>query len=264
MELVEQRGVFSGQTLRVISALMVREMITRYGRSVGGYFWAIAEPVGMIILLSLAFSQFLRLPPLGTSFPLFYATGFLPFLFYSTINAMTSTAVHANAPLMKFPGVLPLDTIFARAILQFLTMIIVSLVILVCFSFLQSEPIRVNLSLFMLACVSATILGLGGGTLNVVLFAFFPFYRNVWDIISRPLFLVSGIFYTIESMPVNVQTILLYNPLVHVTGAAHRAFFPVYDADFVILAYPIGLGVFMFILGTALLLRHRSFVIENP
>ncbi len=71
MHTVSSRPKF--QTLRVIFALMVREMATRYGRSWGGYFWALAEPVGTIAILSLAFSQFIRTPALGDSFMLFYA-----------------------------------------------------------------------------------------------------------------------------------------------------------------------------------------------
>ncbi len=242
---------------------MVREMITRYGRSWGGYFWAIAEPVGMIAMLSLAFSQFLRTPPLGTSFILFYAAGYLPFSFYNTINSITSTSVTSNRSLMHFPMVSPMDAVIARSALQALTMIVVTVVVLFGIDMLISEPIRISLLEFISACLAASILGLGGGTLNVVLFTFFPFYKNVWAIVSRPLFLLSGIFYTVESMPTQVQSILLLNPLVHVTAQAHKAFFPIYDGEFVNLGYPIGLGVFFYLLGGALIFRHKSYIIEN-
>ena len=251
------------QTVRVITALMIREMTTRYGRSFGGYFWAIAEPVGMIALLSIAFSAFLRTPPLGHSFLVFYSAGYLPFTFYATINAMTSAAVASNRPLMKYPMVSPMDTVLARAALQTLTMIVVTVVILFGLTYLQDQPITIALDKFILSILAAITLGLGGGTLNVVLFAFFPIYRNIWAIVSRPLFIVSGIFYTLESMPSEVQSILILNPLVHVVGESHKAFFPVYDGDFVRLEYPFGLGLFFLLLGGALMLRHRGFIIEN-
>ena len=44
------------QRLRVLFALMLRDMGTRFGRSAGGYLWAVAEPLGGILLLALAFS----------------------------------------------------------------------------------------------------------------------------------------------------------------------------------------------------------------
>ena len=48
--------------LRVILALMLREMTTRYGKSTGGYIWAFAEPLGMIAILSAVFSMAIRTP----------------------------------------------------------------------------------------------------------------------------------------------------------------------------------------------------------
>ena len=73
------------QHLRVIFALVVREMGTKFGRSAGGYLWAVAEPLGGIVLLAIAFSLALRAPPLGTSFILFYATGTVPFGMFNTM-----------------------------------------------------------------------------------------------------------------------------------------------------------------------------------
>ena len=251
------------QTVRVIFALMVREMITRYGRSWGGYIWAIAEPVGMIAMLSLAFSQFLRTPALGSSFILFYAAGYLPFAFYLTLNSITSTAVASNRSLLHFPMVTPMDSVLARAALQMLTMVIVTIVVLTGIALILGDPVQFSMEGLIAACLAASILGIGGGTLNTVLYCFFPSYKNLWAIISRPLFIVSGIFYTVESMPKHVQAILVWNPLVHVTGQSHKAFYPIYDGSFVKLWYPIGVGVVMFLIGGALLMRHKSFIIEN-
>ena len=60
-------------------------MSTRFGRSYGGYVWAIAEPLGGILLLNIAFSLTLRHPPLGTNFALFYATGIIPFFLFTGV-----------------------------------------------------------------------------------------------------------------------------------------------------------------------------------
>ena len=101
------------QAFRVLIAMVIREMNTRFGRTWGGYIWAVLEPVAMIGLLSLAFSQFIQTPPIGSSFVLFYATGYVPFYFYSEIANATSPAVVFNKPLMQFPAVTPLDAVFA-------------------------------------------------------------------------------------------------------------------------------------------------------
>ena len=48
----DTRGLPSAtrSSLRAVAALVLREMSTRYGRTPGGYLWAILEPLGMIIM----------------------------------------------------------------------------------------------------------------------------------------------------------------------------------------------------------------------
>lgn len=251
------------QFLRVIFALMVREMITRYGRSWGGYFWAIAEPVFMIAILSLAISQFVETPPIGESFILFYSVGFVPFHFFTTISSMTSSAVAVNKSLMYFPVVTPLDAVIARGLLAFLTMIVVAIVVLSGAALLVDEPVRPSPQKLLLACGAASVLGMGAGTFNVFAFSVVPVWKQIWEMINRPLFLISGIFFIFESMPDQIQALLWWNPLLHVTAEARAAFYPIYDGAFIRLDLVYGLGVGLFLLGGALLIRNRTFVIEN-
>lgn len=251
------------QSLRVLAALMVREMITRYGRSWGGYLWAVLEPVGMIAVLSIAFSQFVRTPPIGESFILFYASGYVPFHFFSETSGNTSAAITVNRPLMQFPMVTPLDTVFARFFLSVLTLIVVSLIVFSGIFLVISEPIRLSLAPLVVSMAGAALVGLGVGTLNSVLFPFVPVWRRIWNIINRPLFIISGVFFTFESMPRAIQEILWWNPLVHVIGLARKGFYPTYDGDYISLLYLYGFGLATFLTGAWLLARHRSYVVEN-
>lgn len=251
------------QSVRVLFAMIMREMNTRYGRTWGGYIWAVIDPVGMILLLSLAFSQFIPAPPLGESFVVFYATGYLPFHFYFEISNSTSDAVRFNKPLMQFPAVTPLDAVLARFFLSLLTLIVVNAVVMAGIAVFFDWPRGLNFAWVLSALMVAGTLGIGVGVLNCVLFAFFPVWQRVWTVINRPLFLISGVFYTFESMPQDIQSLLWFNPLVHVVGLMRRGFFPTYDASFVNLTFVIGLGLGCFVIGAYLLIRHRSFVAQT-
>lgn len=110
-----------GAPLRVIFALVMREMTTRFGRSAGGYLWAVLEPAGTVALLAVIFSQIARHPPLGEDFALFFATGYVAFHCYMDIARNVSIAVRTNRALLSFPSVTMLDTIIARFLLQLLT-----------------------------------------------------------------------------------------------------------------------------------------------
>ena len=117
------------QWLRVLLALMVREMGAKFGRSAGGYFWAIAEPLGGIVMLALAFSVALRSPPIGTSFMFFYATGMIPFSLYRNVEGAAASAVRSNRGLLTYPVVTPLDAVLANFILGTLTMMVVGAIL---------------------------------------------------------------------------------------------------------------------------------------
>ena len=189
------------QPWRVLYALMLREMITRYGRSPAGYLWALAEPVAFIALLWLVFSQISHQPPIGTSFPLFYATGYVAFYWVNDIADVTGRAVHVNRPLLAFPPITPLDTILARFCLQVLTVFVVAVVVLGGMVMMTHGGVAVDLRPLMLAFGLASALGLGLGTLNCWAFARWPIWKRVWIIVSRPVFLISCVFFTFTALP---------------------------------------------------------------
>ena len=187
------------QRLRVIAALVLRGMGARNSRATGGYLWAILQPLGSTLLIALAFSMMLRSPPLGTSFILFYATGTIPFRHYGAMSGAIAGAIASNRGLLAYPVVNPLDAVFAAAILAFVTDAMVAIGIFAGIAAFTDADIVLDLAPVAGAFFLAALLGLGVGTVNCVLFGFFPTWKNVWSVLSRPLFLMSGILYLYDS-----------------------------------------------------------------
>lgn len=251
------------QRLRVLFALILRDMNAKFGRSVGGYLWAVAEPLGGIVLLAVAFSLALRMPPIGTSFFFFYATGMIPFTLYGNVAASAANAVRSNRGLLSYSVVTPLDAVLAGALLELMTMSVVAAllftgIVIVDDVVVNFEPVRVVRSFAM-----AAMLGLGVGTLNCVLFGFFPTWRNIWGVLNRPLFLISGVFFTFNSAPPAFQKVLWYNPLSQVIGEMRAGFYGAYRADYVSELYVFGIGLSLFVIGAYLLRRHAGYLIEQ-
>ena len=96
-----------------------------------------------------------------------------------------------------------------------------------------------------------------------MLFGFFPTWKNVWSMFSRPIFLLSGVLYIYESVPTAFQAILWWNPLLHVTGLMRSGFFGSYDPAYVSVPYVLGVAGTLFLVGGWLLRRHASFLIEQ-
>lgn len=243
---------------RAIGALVIREMITRYGRSWGGYIWAVLEPLGVILVLSLAFSQVVNTPAIGNSFVLFYATGYVPFHFFLETATNTGNSVAVNRSLLQLPLVTALDVVLSRFLLSLLTLVLVAVIIFSAMLLIIEDEVRLALGQLGLAMGAGAIFGLGVGSVNAVVFEFVPAWRNIWGIISRPLFLISGVFFTLEDLPEGIQRYLIWNPLIHVVGEARKGFYPNYDGEYVVIGFPLLAGAFLFAIGGGLLIRHRS------
>jgi capsular polysaccharide transport system permease protein len=250
------------QRLRVLFALVVREMATRFGRSWGGYLWAVAEPLGGILLLTVAFTFALRSPPLGTNFALFYATGIIPFMLFSNVNTAVSQAVASNRGLLTYPVVRALDAVIAKFVTSFLTLFVVGVLLFTGIILFYRLPVSLDLAAIFNGFLLMGLIGLGIGTLNCVLFGFWPTWRHVWNVLTKPLFIVSGMFYTFEALPPQAQAILWWNPLIHAVGLMRAGFYGGYDAAYVAPLYVIGLGLGLFVVGGYLLRRHAVTLIE--
>lgn len=222
---------------RVLAALIMREMSTRYGRTMGGYIWAVLEPVGFIVLLSIVFSQITHRPPLGDDFPMFYATGYMVFHFYRDISGVVSESIAVNKPLLTFPRVTLIDAVIARFALQFITVFFVSALVLGTLWVISGHGLTLDMVALFKAVMFSAALGLGVGALNCVLFAYSPTWKRSFAILNRPLFLISGIFFLYEDLPFQAQQILWWNPLMHLTALMRAAFYPIYDPLFVSFPY---------------------------
>lgn len=250
-------------TLRTTLALMLREMTARYGRSPGGYLWAVLEPLGAILLLTIAFALIARHPPLGNSFILFYATGYMPFILYQSVSQVVARALIYSRPLLAYPAVTWIDTVLARAMLNMLTSVMVSYILLSAILLLTETRSVLDFGAILMSYAMAMVMALGVGLMNCVLMGLFPVWKMAWAIISRPLFLASGILILYEDLPQFAREILWFNPLLHVTGEMRVGFYPMYSADYVSPVYVFGLGLVLMVLGLVLVGRYHRDILND-
>lgn len=253
----------SFRAARTILALILREMGATYGNSPGGYIWAVLQPLGMIYIMSIAFSLFVRSPALGTSFILFYATGYLPYGLYGEISSKTARALRYSSALLAYPGVTWIDALLARFILTLLTDVAVMCIVITAILLSVDTHTVINIVPIGTAIFLAALFGLGVGLMNCLLGGLFPLYAIAWGIVSRPLMIASCVLFLYEDVPRVVQDILWWNPLVHVTGLFRRGVFPTYDATYVSLTYGFGMALTLIALGLIFLRAYYKNVLEK-
>ncbi|MEP5731307.1 MAG: ABC transporter permease [Sulfitobacter sp.] len=246
-------------TLRAIGALILREITTTYGRSPGGYIWAILEPAAGIALLTLVFSIGFRTPPLGTSFALFYAAGILPLMMYTDLSSKLAQTIQFSRALLTYPRVTFVDALIARFVLNFLTQMMVHFIVIGFILLMLQPTTTLDHSKIGQAYVLTAALGIGIGTLNSFLTLAYPIWNTAWAILNRPLFLISCVFFIFESVPQPYSDYLWYNPIVHIVGLMRDGFYPFYQPTYVSIAYPLGIAAITTVVGLFLLNRfHRD------
>jgi capsular polysaccharide transport system permease protein len=209
----------------VVCAFIIRETATRYGTNVGGYLWAFVQPIAFIVMMGTLMGAIGRMPAMGESFILFYATGYLAFNMFRAMETYLTSSISANRSLLNYPVVAPIDAVFGRFVLEALTSVVVAAIIIgVAFYYARrTEPI-IWADVFE-ATVLAWMLAVGVAMANIVLFFRFPLYEKAYKIITRPLFLLSGVFYVPSAMPAPYGSYLLTNPITHIVIMFREAFY---------------------------------------
>lgn len=104
---------------RVIWALILREIITRYGREGLGVLWVIAEPAMFIIGVMVIFSSFGHSAMTGTTVAEYLAVSYPTLLLWRNGVGKVTKAVDVNRSLLHHRPVRPMDIIYSRIILEF-------------------------------------------------------------------------------------------------------------------------------------------------
>lgn len=251
------------KSLRAIIALIIREMISTYGRHFFGYAWAILEPVCGIALMSIVFSIAFRAPALGDNFPLFYASGLLPFFLWSDISSKISSSISFSKQLLFYPPIKYIHAIIARFIINIITHVLVFVIVMTGICYIFDYQAHLVWSSMISSILMASSLALGVGTLNCYATTRFPTWDKIWSIANRPAFIISGILFLYDNVPEPYKTYLWYNPLVHVVGEMRSGFYPSYEAFYVSYLYIYGLSLVTFLIGLIFLNRHSKDLLVN-
>jgi len=97
--------------------LIVREVKVRYSQTFLGISWAVAQPLSLMLVFTLFFGRFAKVPSDGLPYPVFYYSALLPWTFFTTCIAFGVPSLVTNSSLVTkvyFPReILPLAAVFS-------------------------------------------------------------------------------------------------------------------------------------------------------
>lgn len=234
---------------RVISALTLRETRSRYGNSKLGFFWALFEPFAHVVVFIGIFSALDRAIPLGESMGLFILTGIIPWLLYSNTVSNVMGGLASNRPLLGYPQVMPIDITISRVSLEAATLFIVMLLFIAGFYYLG---VRIEIDSFLQMFVAyglIVLLGTGVGLINAAIVPIYPSYKSIYSAFSRPLYFISGVFFTADFLAPEVFAAIDFNPLLHLVEWFRSGFYPSFQSNLYDAEYAISVCIGIFTLG---------------
>lgn len=222
----------SGLRLRssIILGLMLHDIKVRFRISAMGYFLVLAEPVAQFFVMFLIFHAIQRQPDFGISLGVFLATGIVPFFLFMHLSSRIISAIRSGRAFNKVQTVSFLDLAVARAVLEFLTLVIFGVAVFALLAFFGEPAIPQNLLDVINAVLIMAITAFGFGLINGVLTKLFKVYALIYSLFSRGMLFFSGVFYVVANLPPLARHYLSYNPLLHGIEWFRLGFFVTYPA----------------------------------
>lgn len=239
--------------VRVVLALMIRDIHHRTASSRFGILGALVEPILQIMMLGLVLSIFNRgQPPLGTSLFFFYATGVIPFyLFLHIVNA-TMNLYTENHVLLRVPRIKRVDMVLANALAEFMVGGFTAIIIFSLFFLFGKGEGTDNILQAILAYAAVGLFSLGIGLLGSIAQSFSSLFQRSWQTMQRAMYFMSGIFFIPTMMPDWAREILVWNPMLIGIEWFRSGFFQQYSPPWIDGRYMVTASLVLITLGLAL------------
>ncbi|GEP01051.1 ABC transporter permease [Methylobacterium haplocladii] len=199
--------------LRVLNALMLRDMRTRFAGSYWGYLVQVLWPVAHMFIIATAMAFRHVPPPFGDSTMVFAATGAIPALAFQYISREIMKGIMQNKPLTYYPQVRTLDVMFSRVLVEIVSSFLGVMLILTILFALGLNPIPKDITTAICGYLSAIALGIGVGTVNVAIIQVFPGWLLGYIGIGILLYIASGVMFLASDFPEQIYYYLKWNPI---------------------------------------------------
>jgi capsular polysaccharide transport system permease protein len=220
--------------LRVIGALIIREMHTRFGRHRLGYLWLFFEPLLLGAMIAIIHNT-RGADSVRGNFE-FFAIGYIMFFLFRGIINRASGTIGANRSLLFHRQVTLPDLFYARHLIEVIActgvMVVFSVAAIAMGGTFPDSPVK------MLCAMG--LMGLLGQSIGLVVGA----ATSEWDGLERLVHAMSylmlpfsGLFFMVEWLPEWMQELVLWVPTVHVfeilrDGQFGDMYRPMYDLTY--------------------------------
>jgi ABC-type polysaccharide/polyol phosphate export permease len=205
----ELREVFNYRDL--ILQLTRRDVLTRYKRSVLGIFWTMLNPLGMMIVLTLAFSQIMRFDVPG--YAAFVLSGLMGWNFFAQTTTATMINLVWGGSLLKRIYI-PRSSFALAAMGTGLVNLLFSLVPMLAVILITGTQINASILFLPVPMLLLAAFSLGVGLLISTFALYFPDVAEMYQILLSAWLYLTPVIYPVKLIPDNLRFWLeRFNPM---------------------------------------------------
>lgn len=238
--------------VRVVYALFLREVITRYGRHGIGVLWVVTEP--MLFTLGVAALWYFVKGNVYSDMPIvaFAITGYSSVLIWRNSANRCSKAIEPNLSLMYHRNVKVIDVFISRVLLEWVgstASIVLLTLFFVSVGAMQwpHDPWPIIAGWLLLAWFSLAL-----GFIIGALSERSEFIERVWHVVTYLLFPLSGAMFMVHWLPPAAQSVVLKFPMVHGVELIRQGYFGAVIRTYGDIGYFVVCNLFVTLIGLAL------------
>ena len=238
----------------------VNDLKLRYRNSVLGFFWSFLEPLLLLAILYVVFTQIFSSKV--EEYPLYLLSGLILWNLFSrsTSSSLQSMLIKSGIiTKIYFPREILVLSSVLTSFIMFSFEIVVFFIFMVAFQFVPSASILflpIPMAFFFL-------LILGVSFALSVTNVFFRDIQSIWAILLQAGFFITPIIYRLDMFPQTVQKILHYSPLVQIFEMIHNAILYHTLPNSLDIGYTFFISVIILIIGYSIFHRFEAKAVEE-
>lgn len=248
--------------LRVIYALLMREIITRYGRHNLGFLWLFIEPMIFTGLIVLFWDAIRDVNHGGRHIDIipFALIGYSVVLCWRNAVSRTTKAVSANVGLLYHRNVTVTDVFLARVFLEVYGALVSFLTLFTVFYALDMIVMPSDALYMIYGWVLLVWFSIALSFVIGVMCEMSEVVNRLWSAFSIIVFPISGVAFFVDWLPEMAREYILYVPMVHLTEMIRHGYYgdliPTYES----ISYVIWCNMVLSFVGLSLIRRSMNVI----
>src|SRR3990170_8612253 len=227
-----------------------RDIKVRYKQTALGALWAIIQPFFTMVVFSIFFGNFAKVPSEGVPYPVFSYSALVPWTFFAGAVGNSGNSLIGNSDLLT-KVYFPRFAIPASAALSGIVDFFIASLILFGIMIFYHIPFSWSLMFWPILVIPLIILSLGLGMIFSSLNVRYRDIKYTIPFIIQVLLFITPIIYPISILPERYQRLAALNPLTGIIEAFRSTVIPNKNVDFLLLAVSITVSLLIFLLGLA-------------